>query len=198
MGKTFNPTLTGIILAGGKSSRMGTPKGLLKWNGKTLIEHSVGKLKPWCDELLLSANTNDYDNQNITIVNDEIKKIGPIAGILACLKKSSNSLNFVLSCDIPMVSEHLIRYLLSNVNPSRIVVPRFNGKIEPLCGIYLKELVPLLEDAISTKSYGIQSFILQNKPIILDVDLHFPFYHPNLFLNINSPSDFGLLDSLSL
>ncbi len=97
--------VTGIILSGGKSSRLGEEKGLALFNGKPLIQYAIDILKPVCDKIIISANNqlDEYAKFGFEIVEDQVKGIGPMAGLIAGLNKSVTRYNFVLSCDTPFV-----------------------------------------------------------------------------------------------
>ena len=90
--------ITGIILAAGKSSRMGTEKGLLSFKSINFIENIINTIKPFCDEIIISSNSNHYDYLSFKIVDDNYNDKGPIAGLEACLSKSKTDKNlFVLT-----------------------------------------------------------------------------------------------------
>jgi molybdenum cofactor guanylyltransferase len=78
--------ITGIILAGGQSSRMGTDKAMLQIDGKTLMERAIEICKPICHEILISSNNPKHENFGFTVIPDEIKNCGPMGGIYSCLK----------------------------------------------------------------------------------------------------------------
>ena len=105
--------LTGIILSGGKSSRLGKENGVCLLQGKPLIEYSFDLLKNFCDSIIISSSSNDYEYLGCQIVKDEIQGIGPAGGIFSCLRASGNDENFIMSCDMPMLTDDLIRFLLS-------------------------------------------------------------------------------------
>ena len=75
--------ITGIILSGGKSLRMGQDKGLMSLDGKFMIEHVIDHIKPLCKQILISANQEEYHKFGYPVVRDEIKDIGPAGGIVS-------------------------------------------------------------------------------------------------------------------
>lgn len=97
--------ITGIFLAGGKSSRMGTDKGFLKLNDKTFIEYSLAAMKPLVSQIMIVSNNTDYDKFNLKRVEDFINDAGPLAGLYSGLKAAKTEFNLVLSCDVPLVSK---------------------------------------------------------------------------------------------
>jgi molybdopterin-guanine dinucleotide biosynthesis protein A len=96
--------ITGIVLAGGRSSRMGEDKSLMKLNGKALVEYSINALRPLCDKVIISSNIAAYDFTGCEVWPDELPDQAPIIGIYSCLKRSETELNVILSCDIPLMS----------------------------------------------------------------------------------------------
>ena len=143
--------LTGIILSGGKSSRMGREKGLVNFRGKPLVSYAISSLEPVADTLIISINEQlkEYRRFGLAVVTDEIKGIGPMGGLHTALKYSETEHNLVLSCDMPFVSAGLMDYLYQNVQDYDIVVA-MHGKdrLEPLCGYYARRVIGVLEEKI--------------------------------------------------
>lgn len=181
--------VTGIILAGGKSSRMGRNKALIEINEKPMIAHVHGILKNLCDEIIISANeTESYNFLNEKIVSDEIPGLGPIGGIYSCLKKSSTQKNLVLACDIPFISKEFLIHILLHKNDAEFVLPVSEKyKPEPLCAIYDKSIIKLLEQMIGKKDYKIQNLVNYcSYKFLHSTEVQF---NPLLLKNINTPQD---------
>lgn len=181
--------ITGIVLSGGKSSRLGTEKGLARYGGKPLVTYSIDALKPLCGEILLSANNEleNYKKFGLEIIQDEIKGIGPMGGLLACLKKSQSRYNLVLSCDIPFVETDLLRYLLTQIENYQVVAPvHGEGLIEPLCGFYNTNVISELEKSVHSGNLKLMDFLdkINLKKVLIDIQL--PFFNEQLFFNINT------------
>ncbi len=183
--------VTGIILCGGKSSRMGKNKALLKINEKYIISYVIDTLRPFCDEIILSTNTKELDFLGFQTVNDKLNNIGPISGIFSSLQESKNEINIILSCDTPFINHYLVTELLSNSENCDMVLPEFNSHLQPMTGIFKKIILPVIEREINSGNY-IPPRIFEktnlNKLKIKDKD---PFYHKHLFFNVNSPEDFS-------
>ena len=181
--------LTGIILSGGKSTRMNKEKGLCIFNGKPMIEHILDALKPICNQILISANNEQYDYLGYKTITDKYSGIGPISGIYSGLEASQSDNNIILSCDMPLVSVGLIRYIYDNRDDFDIVIPERNDFLEPLCAYYHRRILSNIEIAIQNKSFKLIKLIksLNYKP--LKIDPGHSFFHPMLFENINSPND---------
>ncbi|AXT62341.1 molybdenum cofactor guanylyltransferase [Aquimarina sp. AD10] len=131
--------ITGIILAGGKSSRMGSDKGLLVYNNKTFVEHIIEAMQPLVSEIIIVSNTKDYDQFAHKRVEDIIPDSGPIAGIHTGLTHSNTPSNFVVSCDVPLINRSLLEKLsLQDKEIYDVVQFEDNGKTIPLIALYKK------------------------------------------------------------
>lgn len=131
--------ITGIILAGGKSSRMGTDKGLINFNQKAFVQNSISAMEPLVTQTMIVSNNPDYDIFKLKRVEDKIKDAGPLAGLYTGLYHSSTSYNLVLSCDIPLINTKVLEELLMAQEPGVEVVQLVsNHKKMPLIALYHK------------------------------------------------------------
>jgi molybdopterin-guanine dinucleotide biosynthesis protein A len=131
--------ITGVILAGGKSSRMGTDKGFLKLNGKLFIEHIIAALTPFVSEIIIVSNHPEYDNFKLKRVPDFVENAGPLAGVYSGLLASKTENNLVLSCDIPLINSEILAELVRQIDDvSEIIQIESNGKTMPLISVYNK------------------------------------------------------------
>lgn len=131
--------ITGLILAGGKSSRMGEDKGFLLLNGKPFIQYSIDALKPLVSEIIIVSDHPKYDAFGLKRINDITKDSGPIAGICAGLEASSTNYNLVLSCDIPLITSEILKTIIHAIDDtSEIIQVESNGKSMPLIALYKK------------------------------------------------------------
>ena len=189
--------ITGILLAGGMSRRMGQEKGKLKIGDRFLYQYPLRILETLCDEILISTCKNFTPPLAFPTVCDEVTGIGPMGGIYTCLKKSSNDLNIVLSYDMPLVNQELLKHLIQENQSHDIVLPALQeNKPEPLCGIYRKSVADVFRDLIGKKMYAVYRVLpLVNSKTVL-IDDRMPFYHPDIFLNINQESDLKRLPAV--
>ena len=133
--------ITGIILAGGKSSRMGTDKGFLLLNEKPFMQYSIDALKPLVSEIIIVSDNADYDVFGLKRINDITKNAGPVAGISAGLEASSTECNLILSCDIPLINSEILQKLIDNIDDtSQIIQIESRGKSMPLIALYKKQV----------------------------------------------------------
>jgi molybdopterin-guanine dinucleotide biosynthesis protein A len=132
--------ITGIILAGGKSSRMGTDKGFLLLNNKPFVQYSIDALKPFVSEIMIVSDNPDYDIFRLKRIQDITKNAGPVAGICSGLEASSTKYNLILSCDIPLIHSEILLKLIEAIDAtSQIIQIESNGKSMPLIALYKKE-----------------------------------------------------------
>jgi len=188
--------ITGIVLAGGRSRRMGTDKSLMKLNGKSMIEYSIDALKPLCHNVVISSNNFIYDFTGCEVWPDELPDQAPIVGIYSCLKRSTTAINIILSCDIPLMNTAMLEYLLKNFESHDITVPvHGNGLIEPLCGIYKQSSMEVLKEFIDQGNFSLKDCIRAASHRLISIDPQLPFFSENMFLNINTIEDFNRLGS---
>ena len=191
--------VTGVILSGGKSSRMGRNKSLLKLNNKTIIEIIADKMESLFSKIILSTNTpEEYNFPGIKSVHDIYKNCGPLGGIHASLKESATENIFVISCDVPLMSEEMIEYILNHKTNKPVVLCMDKGKIQPLVGIYSKKNIPVIEDIlkhhsdsneIKDKKLSLNSFIKKCDTEIIETG-NLSFYNEKLFFNVNNQDDY--------
>lgn len=132
--------ITGIILAGGKSSRMGTDKGFVLYKGKPFIQHVLEAIKPLVDTVIIVSDNTDYDVFNTIRINDSIKNAGPLAGLYTGLNYSKTAQNLVLSCDVPIISTEVLEKLVNAISSDfDIVQLKSKNKTMPLLATYHKE-----------------------------------------------------------
>jgi molybdopterin-guanine dinucleotide biosynthesis protein A len=186
-----SPSVTGFILAGGKSSRYGSNKALIEVDGTRLIERAVRVLKSIFQEVIVLTNTPaDYAFLNLPMVEDIIKGLGPIGGIYTGLKTMSADAGFFVACDMPFLNEALLRHMVEARGNFDAVVPRMGWMIEPLHAIYTGKCIPPIKDAIDSQEYQIFKCLNRLSVKYLDEE-ELRAFDPGLqsFFNINEPKD---------
>ncbi|MFO0793830.1 MAG: molybdenum cofactor guanylyltransferase [Candidatus Brocadiaceae bacterium] len=161
--------MTAIILAGGKSRRMGSPKALLRFGDKTFIEHQVSVLRKIFDEILISANDGAlYKTLNLPIVPDIIPGKGPLGGISAGLIRATSSHAFVVACDMPFINEEVILYLKGLIDDYDVVVPQTSRGLEPMHAFYSRNCIKPMQRCIQDGRLRIIDFFPEVKVRIVD------------------------------
>ncbi len=181
-----NKVFTGIVLAGGKSSRFGEDKGLHLFEGQSLVEYAIALLKPFCAELLIVSNDMQYAHFGCRVVSDVFKEKGPMGGIHAGLTASTTTHNLVVSCDMPRLTPDALDYLLFHSDGSACCVPYHFDKTEPLFGLYLKRDVGVIETLIQQNNLKMMNLLDVLGARKIDFDL-LVTQTPDLFFNLNHP-----------
>jgi len=187
--------ITGIILSGGKSNRLGYEKGLTELNGQPLIAYSIEILKPVCNKIIISANNHleEYASFGFEVVEDEIKSIGPMGGVLTCLKKSVTRYNYILSCDTPFIPSVLFPFLLNKIENFQAVIPEHQGSLfEPLSAVYATNVIWELQHCVENDNYKMTDFLEKVNAKKVFIDAHLPFYTDDMFMNMNTKNDFKI------
>lgn len=182
---------TAIILAGGKSSRMGEDKGLVLLNGKPMVEYLLDLFRLLCVDVIIVSNNPVYKQFNVPVFEDVIKDKGPLAGIYTGLLQVETEKNIIVSCDIPCMSSHLIEMLLSSSVDHLISVLSYQNKIHPLIGIYSKSLTEDLLNEIQNNSLRVADFVKKHQSNI--VKLEEEKFEKELY-NINTKEELKMIE----
>lgn len=183
----MNKEYTGLVLSGGKSSRMGSEKGLVNYKGRPLIEYPLAALKSYCSELLISANSDAYVTYGVPLIKDRYQGLGPMAGLYEGILHSKNHWLIVLSCDLPNVNGAAIECLLSNVSEAYdAVVAQQNGRKQPLFACYNTRISEQLKQHLEDQKLRMMNFLDQLRVSYVSFDTAF---RTDLLVNINAPED---------
>lgn len=173
-----------VIIAGGKSSRMGYPKGLLKQGDYTFAEHIIYNTSVF-DKQYISANSTLYDDLHCEIITDNYTDIGPMGALQASLSKNRKEYVFFIPCDMPFITEETILHLYSNFSDDcEAIVFKTDDKVFPTVGIYKKSVLKQIETQINTGNYKMM-LLLDS----INTQYITPLY-PEQFKNINTPQDY--------
>ena len=203
MENILNDETTGVILVGGKNNRMGVNKALLKIDDTPIIDRSLDLLGSIFKSNIICTNDPvEIEYPNIQTIKDSYQNFGPLAGIHSALKKSDSQKVFVISCDMPFLTPSVIKHLLNIKTQEAIVLPCVDKNVEYLCGIYSKDLLPLLENVLSTvqeakvknndvtkSALSIWNFVERVGAEIVDIEME-RFYFSDMFFRINTQEDY--------
>ena len=126
-------TITGIVLAGGRSTRMGQDKASLPFGDETLLSRSIRIVGEVTDDVLVVGKVASGFSR---IVHDQIEHLGPLAGIAAGLSASTSDLNIIVACDMPLIRPAVLRRLVELRGDADICVAVVDGQASPLCAVY--------------------------------------------------------------
>ena len=152
---------TGVILAGGRSRRFGSPKALAPWNDKCLVETVLEILNPLFPSILtLVKNPEDYaflQSPRVKVMPDLFEEVHPLGGIYSALDRAGSEWIFVCACDMPFVRPELIRALWRARSGCQAVVPVWEGNRQPLCAFYSQSAKKEIGRAIESKDFAVRS-----------------------------------------
>jgi molybdenum cofactor guanylyltransferase len=186
-----NEELCAVILAGGKSRRMGFNKALMNIEGRPLIRVLIERLLPLTSQILISSNDEDsYQFLNLPIIPDYYRDQGPLAGLHAAMTSHISQLYIVLACDLPNLQESLLRHLLSVVKGFDAAIPRSqDGLAHPLCAVYRRTCLPLIENALQRGTNTVIDTFLDNSLRIRWVEPNEGLFKDTDLANLNTPED---------
>jgi molybdopterin-guanine dinucleotide biosynthesis protein A len=181
--------ISGFVLAGGKSSRMGFDKAFLMIGNKTLLQNMIDVIKPFCRSVAISGQNPGFDEYNLAIVPDLFLECGPISGLYSVLDYTSTDWNLIVSVDIPFLDDELITYLIGNIGDCDGVIPMHKNGVEPLAGLYHRRILPVIRTQIGQGNLKLSRLLSQINTHFIDCN-HIVEKNPKLFHNINSMEDY--------
>jgi molybdopterin-guanine dinucleotide biosynthesis protein A len=183
------PLVNGLVLAGGKSSRMGLDKGTITWHAKEQQYYLADLLKNFCSEVYISCRADQQkaiDNTYQTLA-DTFTGLGPYGAILSAFREKPDAAWLVVACDLPLLDKETLHYLVSNRNPSSIATTfesPFNNLPEPLITIWEPKSYPVLLSFLS-QGYTCPGKALRNNDVTI-----LKITDPQALTNVNTPDDF--------
>jgi molybdopterin-guanine dinucleotide biosynthesis protein A len=196
------PDITGVILGGGQSLRMGRDKRHLLWEGEPFLDRACRLMNRLFDEVLVVTAQEDYECSHLSVrlVTDKIPHKGSLGGLYTGLVEASNLLAFVVACDMPFLNSECIARMCER-SVSDVLVVKLSTGIQPLHARYSKDCVTIIEQKIHEGDLKIQSLVTHPDLAIevLDPSL-FQEIDPygRTFMNINTPADLEFARKISL
>lgn len=185
---------TGIILAGGQSSRMGQNKALLFIADHTIIERVAQALQPVTSSLWIAGNpTADYSFLRIPSVPDIYPGQGPLAGLHTALSQIRSEWYVVSACDLPFASTLLMQHLIAQTNTEGVqaIIPMQAGRIHPLYAVYHQSVLPSLQVALEHNQLRVRDWLDQQQVQYVEIE---SLYQPEstLHSSFQSISEYSL------
>ena len=186
--ETDIPKLNGLVLAGGKSQRMGNPKDKINWHGKEQRYYAADLLAPFCDEVFISCRQDQLDNFDINYnaLTDTFLNMGPFGGILSALRSQRDKAWLVVACDLPLLDKKSLEFLIENRNIEKVATTYespFDGLPEPLITIWEPKSYPLLLNFLGSGITCPRKVLINSDTLILKPG------NPNSLMNVNTPED---------
>lgn len=183
--------VTGFILAGGKSTRMGRDKAFLPWEDETLLSHACKLAGAVAAEVRIVGDAKKFAGFG-SVVEDVYRDRGPLAGIHAALTNSATELNLLLAGDLPFISTEFLQYLVAQARESSAVVtvPQANERWQPLCAVYRREFAAVADHALRDGNNKIDPLFAKVTTRVIDeTELARAGFSHRLFRNLNTPGD---------
>ena len=192
MGNASANDVTAFILAGGKSTRMGTEKAFVEYEGRTLLARALDLARSFTPAVRIVGSPGKFA-PFAPVVEDIFRDCGPLGGIHAGLRASSTELNLVLAVDTPFVSWAFLQYLISQARgaPEAAAVVAYDGDgWQPLCAIYRREFAEAAEDALRAGKNRIDLlFDAARIRVIGPEELEGAGFSRAIFCNLNTPEE---------
>lgn len=182
------PPLNGLVLAGGKSSRMGKDKDAIKWHGPEQRYYAVDMLNKFCERVYISCRPDQVRNINTAYkaLSDTFLNMGPMGGILSALRSERDKAWLVVACDLPLLNEATIRCLIDNRAITKMATTYqspYDGLPEPLITIWEPQSYPVLLNFLG-KGITCPRKVLLNSDVLSLEPLQ-----PEALMNVNTPED---------
>jgi molybdopterin-guanine dinucleotide biosynthesis protein A len=187
----MNGMITGAVLAGGKSSRMGTDKALLTLDGRPFVSHVASTLQAVFNRVILVTNdASAYGFLGLETFEDVFADCGPLGGIHSALTHAGGGDIFVSACDTPLITSDLVRYIIGFQSSASARIPSFDQQLHPLCGLYTQDCIPNIVERLKSRRLRVLDFIEVAQATVIPISPELPFYKEDLFINFNSPEDY--------
>jgi len=184
--------LTAFILAGGKSTRMGTDKAFVDCAGRTLLARALELTRSVAFDVRIVGSKEKFA-AFAPVVEDVIRDCGPLGGIHAALRASSTELNVMLAVDVPFVSRAFLQYLIAQARrapEAAVVVPRGDGGWQPLCAVYHREFASVAERALLAGRNKIDRLFDEVRTRVIEQEeLEGAGFSSAVFRNLNTPEE---------
>jgi molybdopterin-guanine dinucleotide biosynthesis protein A len=183
---------TGVVLAGGRSTRMGRDKALLPWgnSGRTLLDHALDRLSPLVNELVVVGDPRSHGSVGPFVIPDDLPGQGPLGGLVTAMRYATHDGLLVLAVDMPGATGALLMALQAGMGHfTDVVVPRHGDRLEPLCAAYHRRCRPVFEALLASGERRMRTALDQVRCHRLDSipgSLNWP---ADLFRNLNRPED---------
>ncbi|WP_228853376.1 molybdenum cofactor guanylyltransferase [Aegicerativicinus sediminis] len=179
------------ILCGGKSSRMGTEKGLVKINGRALISYVMDALKPIAENIYLVGNSKEYLNFGLPVLKDMKPNKGPMGGIYTAMSYTKANEILILSCDIPFITTKTLGKLIAaKENQHGVITLKTSDGRQPLVGIYPTVLRKFIAENLKNNNLKLMTFLsaIQSAELVIEDKIE--------TFNVNSPKDIQLAEEI--
>lgn len=183
--------VSAFVLAGGKSTRMGSDKAFLEFDGQTLLARALQRARAVASQAYVVGPREKFESV-APVIEDVYPERGPLAAIHAALRATPSELSLVLAVDLPLVSEELLRFLLAQAQncDALATVPRVQGRFQPLCAVYRRGFAELAEASLEAGRNKIDPLFQPATTRVLEqAELEAVAFPAAMFENLNTPED---------
>jgi molybdopterin-guanine dinucleotide biosynthesis protein A len=191
--------VTGVVQAGGRSTRMGgNPKALLDLGGQRIIERVVHAVAAVLDDIVIVTNTPDlYAFVGLPMVGDVYPDAGSLGGIYSGLDAARGEAAFTVACDMPFLSPEVIRLVVERASEADVVIPRVGGQLETLHAVYGKRCLAAIETRVRAGQYKITGFFGDVRVReIAEAEIAERGDVARIFMNVNTPEELAYARAL--
>lgn len=181
-------SVSGFVLAGGKSSRMGRDKAFLELGGRTLLAQALEKVRAVTANTWIVGSATKFAGFG-PVVEDVFPACGPLGGIQAALTATSTDLNLVTAVDMPFLQLDFLNYLIAQARASHamVVVPRAGGGLQPLCAVYRKKFVEVAQRSLRAGNNKVGSLFAEVHTLVIEEsELQQSGFTEEMFRNLNT------------
>lgn len=191
--------VTGVVLAGGASARMGQPKAHLPWGGRTLLDHVLRTLQPVVDELIVVVKDRDaFRGLAVRVVEDLVPGGHALGGLCTGLQVAAHDRCFVCACDMPFLNQGFIRFLIDEADGVELVIPETDQGFQPLHAVYARSALPVIEEQLRHRQWDLQGLMpkLSTRIVNPETIRRFDPAGASCF-NLNTPDDYASAHALA-
>jgi molybdopterin-guanine dinucleotide biosynthesis protein A len=184
--------VAGVILAGGRNSRMGgLDKAFLRVDGQTVLSRTLAVLQRCFAQVIVVSNSPaKYADFAVEVTADELRGVGPLGGLHAGLGRIDTPYAFVTACDMPFLRVEPIRCLVARLRDQEAIVPWWDGDIEPLHAIYATRLRPRIAAAVAGGVRALRDFLPEiDVDYVSQAEMEHVAGAEESFRNVNTPED---------
>jgi molybdopterin-guanine dinucleotide biosynthesis protein A len=192
--------VTGVIQAGGRSTRMGgQPKALMELGGRRIIERVIAVVDDVIDDLLIVTNTPElYAFLGLPMVPDVFPEGGSLGGIYTGLKSAPGDAIFTVACDMPFLRHEVVRLVVDRASLADVVIPRVGDQYETLHAAYQKTCLPAMEERLLKGRLKIVGFFDEVRVMVIDEAEVARYGDPTVvFMNVNTPEELARAQGLA-
>ncbi|MFS4428313.1 NTP transferase domain-containing protein [Chryseobacterium sp. S90] len=186
--ETDFPQLNGLVLAGGKSLRMGNPKDKINWHGKEQRYYAADLLAPFCENVFISCRQDQLEHfdTDYNALTDTFLNMGPFGGILSALRTQRDKAWLVVACDLPLLDKNSLEFLIRSRDAEKAATTYespFDGLPEPLITIWEPKSYPLLLNFLGLGNTCPRKVLMNSDTLILKPN------NPDALMNVNTPEE---------